>query len=75
MRPDDLHSALANKPFRLVRLHLTNGSVFEIAHPDMAIVGRSTVTLALPDDDDHARQAVLALLHIVWMEVVVVTLQ
>lgn len=73
MRPGDLHSALANKPFRPIHLHLTNGSVFEIAHPDMAIVGRSTVTLALPDDDGQSRQAVLALVHIVWMEIAVRT--
>lgn len=75
MRPDDLRDALSQKPFRLVRLHLTSGRAFDITHPDMIIVGRSTMTLALPDDDHEARQAVIALVHVVWMEIVVESLR
>jgi hypothetical protein len=71
MRPDDLRRAMQHKPFRQVRLHLTNGNMFEITHPDLAIVGRSTVTLSLPYDEDYRREAVIALVHVVWMEVVV----
>jgi len=69
MRPDDIRQELSRSPFGLIRFRLTDGSMFEVGHPDMVIVGRSTVTFSLPDEDDRARHLVIALIHIISMEV------
>jgi len=71
MRPDDLRALLRRQPFQPLRLHLTNGTLFEIRHPDMASVGRSTMTLSLPPEHGVEREAVIALLHIIWVENIV----
>jgi hypothetical protein len=68
MRPNDLHVLLRQKPFLPFRLYLSNGTVFEISHPDRALVGRSTVTISLPSEQSVERQAIIALLHIMWIE-------
>jgi hypothetical protein len=69
MRPDDLRRLLQREPCPLLRLHLTDGTVFEINDPDLAVVGRSTVELLLPPGDSGEREAVINLLHIMWVEV------
>ena len=51
MRPDDLLELLRAAPFEPFRIHLSDGAVFEIRHPDMAIVQRSKVTVAVPGPD------------------------
>jgi len=48
MRPEDLLELLRAKPFEAFRLHLSDGSAFDVRHPDMAIVQRSKVTVAVP---------------------------
>jgi len=69
MRPDDLLQLLRQRPFVPFRLHLSNGRVFEIRHPDQAIVMRSRVVIGagsgddLPDHLEH-----VALVHIVQIE-------
>jgi hypothetical protein len=68
MRQEDLGDLLRRQPFLPLRLHITNGVVFEIRHPDMARVGRSSLTLALPPEPLEERFAVISLLHIVWIE-------
>ncbi len=47
MRPEDILEILRNKPFEPFRVYLTDGAVYEIRHPDMAIVQRSKVTVAV----------------------------
>ncbi len=71
MRPDDIRTLLEQRPFQTFRLHLTHGTIFELKHPDMAVVGRSTVTVAIPPEQSAERRAVIALLHIMWVEIVV----
>ncbi|HXG10599.1 MAG TPA: hypothetical protein VNK04_12630 [Gemmataceae bacterium] len=73
MRPDDLRDLLRRHPFQPLRLHLTNGIVFEIGHPDMAVVERSTIKLILPSVPGTEREAVIALLHVVWVETIILT--
>lgn len=48
MRPEDLLELLRAMPFEPFRIHLSDGASFEIRHPDMAIVQRSRVTMAVP---------------------------
>lgn len=69
MRPEDLHEFTRKRPFRPYRLHTTDGSVYEIVHPDQVIVLRSRVVIGtggdseVPDCTEH-----VALLHIVRIE-------
>jgi len=48
MHPDDLLERLRAAPFGPFRLHLSDGATFEIRHPDMSIVQRSKVPVAVP---------------------------
>lgn len=74
MRPDDILDLLRARPFEPFRLYLSDGAVFEIRHPDMAIVQRSKVTVAVPGpkgpDGPAERTVNCALLHITRTELV-----
>ncbi len=71
MRPEDLGLLLQRQPCPLLRLHLTPGTIFEITDPEQVVLTRSTVELLLPSPEGHhEREAVISLLHIVWVEVV-----
>jgi hypothetical protein len=69
MRQEDLRRLLRRDPCPRLRLHLTGGTTFEINDPDLAVVGRSTVDLLLPAGAEGQREAVINLLHIIWVEV------
>jgi hypothetical protein len=43
MRPDELRESLREHPFEPFRIHLTNGMVFEVRHPEMALLTRHSV--------------------------------
>jgi hypothetical protein len=45
MRAEDLNNRLHDQPFRPFRVHLSDGSLLEIPHAGMVIVGRSTAVL------------------------------
>ena len=72
MRPDDLLELLRAKPFELFRIHLSDGTSFEIKHPDMAIVFRTKVTIGVPGrkgpDGPLERSVNCALVHITRTE-------
>jgi hypothetical protein len=74
MRPEDILELLRTRPFEPFRLHLSDGSVYEIPHPDMAIVQRSKVTVAVPGalgpDGPAERTVNRALIHITRTELV-----
>jgi len=69
MRHEDLELLLRREPCPRLRLHMTGGTVFEINDPDAVVFGRSTVELLLPPSDEREREAILNLLHIIWIEV------
>ena len=68
MRPDDVLEYLRRQPFQPFRLHLTDGTTYEIRHPEMMKVGRSQAHVFFHKQDDP--QAIVlrfegvALLHI-----------
>lgn len=45
MRPDDLLTWLRAAPFRPFRMYLNSGRTYEIRHPEMLRVGRSSVNV------------------------------
>jgi hypothetical protein len=52
MRPEDLRDQLRRRPFRPLRLTLTDGRTYEVRHPELAMVGRSTVAIGLARPGD-----------------------
>lgn len=73
MEHEDLHEILSLEPFRLLRFHISDGTVIEVDHPDMAMLRPSVIVLSLPSDDAGDRDAVVPLSSIVWVEVIVRT--
>jgi hypothetical protein len=55
MTAEDLIELLEERPFIPLRLHLDDGRVHEIRHPEMAIVGDTIVAIGIPRTDDPRR--------------------
>ncbi len=72
MRPEDIRDFLQQKPFQPFRLTLTDGRTYEVRHPEMAMVGRSSVAIGLPASNDpnpiYDRLVTVSLLHIMQVE-------
>jgi hypothetical protein len=68
VRSEDLKLLFQRDPCPLLRLHLTDGRTFDIEDPTQPVVTRTTVELLIPNEKN--REAVISLLHIVWVEVV-----
>ncbi len=73
MRPDDLLRMLRKRPFIPFRLHVSDGTTYEIIGPEMAIVERSTVTVGvpIPGQPGFLLDVVVSLLHITRLEPIV----
>ncbi len=73
MRPDDVLHLLRARPFQPFRISLSDGKQYEVRHPEIAIVSRSTVLVGIPGSrglDEPVEQVVTcALIHITRMEV------
>lgn len=72
MRREELLRLLRAQPFRPFRLRLSNDSIYEIRHPDMAIVTPSAVYAGVPSPGAAAPTAddivVVSLSHVLTME-------
>jgi hypothetical protein len=71
MRPDDVREYLDQQPFQPFHVHLSSGAFFDIRNPQMASVMRSSLTIAQGVEGDFQRFVVVALVHIVWLEVLI----
>ena len=69
MRKEVLKKLLLRDPCPILRLHLSNGLTFDIENSDLAVVTNTTVEALLPPALGHHREAVISLLHIIWVEV------
>jgi hypothetical protein len=49
MRPEELRTLLRRKPFVPIRLYFTDGSTYDIRHPEMALLTRSTVEIGVEE--------------------------
>ena len=47
MRPEELRTLLRRRPFVPIRIHLTDGTVYDVRHPEMALLTRSTVEIGV----------------------------
>lgn len=72
MRAEDILTFLRATPFEPFRIHLSDGTSFEIRHPELAIVERSKVIVGVPGprgpDGPVERTVFCALLHITRAE-------
>jgi hypothetical protein len=71
MRPDDLLSWIRATPFVPFRIRLNSGRTFDVRHPEMLRVGRSSVnyyTFSGPPTDPYERMEILSLLLIESVE-------
>ena len=65
-----LRQLLAASPFRPFRIHLSDGSHYDVTNHDMAIVEQTTVDVGVNLDSDGIAEklARCAILHIVKLE-------
>lgn len=71
IRPEDVRKHLDKRPFEPFRICLTDGEFYDVRHPDLCLIDRSTVHVGVPDPrrrgvamDTHY----LSLVHIVRFE-------
>jgi hypothetical protein len=72
MHHDDLRNLLRQQPFLPFRLHVTDGTNYEIRHPESALVSRTLLQLSVPAPSTLPtvieRQVGIALIHILRYE-------
>ncbi len=71
MRPDDVLTWTRATPFVPFRIHLNSGPTFEIRHPEMLRVSRTTVnifTFAGEPADPYERMEMVSLVLVESME-------
>ena len=72
MSRDDINSYLRERPFRPFRLLLSNGTTYEIRHPELAFPTLSSVILGIPATNSPLPSADYAvhvsLMHIVQID-------
>jgi hypothetical protein len=69
MRQEQLLEYLEREPFVPFRLYLSTGPFFDVRQPELADVGRSTLTIGFPVEGNQQRFVEIALVHIVWIEI------
>jgi hypothetical protein len=71
MAPEELRSPLKTQPFEPFRLVMTDGTGYEIRHPDLLWVGRRTAMVGLTGDPGqtfYERAIKVDLLHVIRLE-------
>ena len=56
MTANRLMNYVTSEPFRSFRIKMTGGDTFEIRHPEMVQVGRTTATIFTWMSDEHENQ-------------------
>ncbi len=72
MAPEELLTALRERPFQPFRITLTEGRTLDIRHPEMVLAGRRSTVIGLPAPGEteplYDRRMTVDLLHIVSLE-------
>ena len=70
MPPTDLLAALRRKPFEPFRVVTSDGTTYDIRHPDLVIVGLGSAYIGYPDPHTGlaARVDIVATRHIIRLE-------
>lgn len=51
MRPEELRTLLRRQPFVPIRIHFTDGTAYDVKHPEMAMLTRSTIEIGLEEEE------------------------
>ena len=51
MRPEELRILLRRQPFVPIRIHFTDGTAYEVKHPEMAMLTRSTIEIGMEEQE------------------------
>jgi hypothetical protein len=70
MHPDVLFEAIRRRPFVPLRLHISDGSTYDVRHPDSILITRHSVILATPGDANvlPERAITIAPVHVTRLE-------
>lgn len=72
MAPEELAAAVRRRPFVPFRLTLTEGSTYEVRHPELCMVGRRSAVVGLATANQpnplFDRSVTFDLLHVVKLE-------
>lgn len=72
MDPQELASAVRRRPFTPFRLTLTEGSTYDVRHPEFCMVGKRSAIVGLAPLDEAQQlfdySVTLDLLHVVKLE-------
>ena len=71
MPPQDIEKKIRQKPFRPFRMYLTDGTAYEVRHPELVLLGHRSLVLGLASDPGqtlYERTVDIDLLHIVRMD-------
>jgi hypothetical protein len=53
MQFDDVEKKLRQRPFRAFRLHLTDGTAYDVRHPELMLLGRRMLVVGLTADPNQ----------------------
>jgi hypothetical protein len=72
MAPEELLTALRQRPFQPFRISLTDGRSLDVRYPEMVLLGRRTAIVGLPAPGEtepiYDQRITVDLLHIVTLE-------
>jgi hypothetical protein len=70
MRPEEVVALLRRRPFVPLRIHMTDGKIYDIHHPEMVLVRRQSLDIGVPNTDDGVADRVdhCSLLHTMRIE-------
>ena len=71
MRPEELKALLDRRPFVPVRIHLSDGSFFDVRHPELADLTPTQIEISLDDLSNSplaSRLIRCSLKHVVGIE-------
>ncbi|MHB1423554.1 MAG: hypothetical protein ACYC3I_10240 [Gemmataceae bacterium] len=71
MPPADLLRMIRAQPFTPFRMHLDDGTVYRVNHPELVMVGIASAIVAFPDEQRpelYSSWEIVALRHIVRLE-------
>jgi len=71
MRPNELINLIRRQPFQPLRIHVSDGTTYDILHPDQIIVLRGRLDIGVgadPETGAMERTEFVSLLHVVRVE-------
>jgi hypothetical protein len=73
MSVEDFRSRLSKRPFEPFRVTLTDGRIYDVVHPELALVGYTSVVIGIPgekygDEPVASRLVTVSLDHVMQLE-------